>query len=90
MKQQQWLDKLKKEGIKDPQVAEMEPNFKPGEHTHDQHTIHVILKGELIITDKTGAKTFREGDYVEFPAGTKHSVQFGPKGCTMIVGVKDI
>ena len=89
MNPHQWLDKLKKQGIKDPQVAEIDPNVAPGEHAHDQHTIHVILKGELTITDKTGTKTYKKGDYIEFPAGTTHSVQFGPKGCTMIVGVKD-
>jgi quercetin dioxygenase-like cupin family protein len=89
MNQQQWLDKLKKEGIKDPQVCTMEPNTKPDEHTHDQHTVHVILRGELTISDKHGTKTYKQNDYIEFPAGTTHSVQFGPKGCTMIVGVKD-
>ena len=90
MNTKQWLTKLKKQGINDAQIAEMEPNFKPGEHTHEQHTIHVILKGELTITDKSGKKTYKQGDYVEFPAGTTHSAQFGPNGCTMIVGVKDI
>lgn len=89
MNRQHWLDKLKKEGIKDPQVCTM-PKSNGGEHTHDQHTVHVILKGELTITDKTGKKTYKPGDRVDFPAGTKHSVQFGPKGCTMIVGVKEL
>lgn len=83
-----WIEKLKEEGFTDVTVVELEPNFSPGEHTHDVATTHVVLKGELTITDQKGKKTYREGDRVDFPAGTKHKALFGPQGCSMIVGTK--
>lgn len=85
--QQEWMEKLKKEGVKDLAVVDMEPGEK-GAHTHDQHTIHVILKGALTVEDEQGTKTYKSGDYIEFPAGTRHSVIFGKEGLTMIVGTK--
>lgn len=88
LNQQQWIQKLKLEGFKDITVFPFKPNKDFGEHTHDEHTVHVILKGELIMKDKGSVKKFRQGDRIEFPAGTIHSTKCGPQGCTMIVGVK--
>ena len=87
MLQQEWIETLEKQGVKNLQVITLEPGFK-GEHTHDERTIHVILKGELIVEDATGEKIYKAGDYIEFPAGTTHSVVFGHDGLSMIVGTK--
>lgn len=83
------IAQLKKEGIANPMVVPMTPDVVPGTHTHDQATLHVILKGELHILDSEGTTTiYREGDRVEFPAGTTHTATVGAEGCTMIVGIK--
>jgi mannose-6-phosphate isomerase-like protein (cupin superfamily) len=87
MTQNQWIEKLEKEGVKDIAVVTMDPGSK-GEHTHEETTIHVILKGELTVVDNTGKTEYKPGDYIEFPAGTTHSVVFGSEGLTMIVGTK--
>lgn len=82
------IKKLEKEGFTDIRVCPIPPRFDSGEHTHDEHTVHVILTGELTITDKNNTKTFYPGDCVEFGAGTTHSAKGGAKKGSMIVGVK--
>ena len=89
MNQEEWMERLKREGMREISVVTLKPSVVPGEHTHEKATIHVILKGELVIEDKEGKKTYKPGDRVDFPAGTKHIASFGPQGCTMIVGVKE-
>ena len=88
MNKQEWIRKLKEEGFTDIRVCPIESNFDSGEHTHDEHTVHVILTGELTIIDKNGVKTFYPGDKVEFPKGTTHKAIGRPKRGSMIVGVK--
>jgi quercetin dioxygenase-like cupin family protein len=87
MSEKEWLEKLRSEGVSDVNIVTMEPGEKP-EHTHDQITIHVILEGDLTVINKDGTKVYKPQDYIEFPAGTTHSVRFGEKGLTMIVGIK--
>lgn len=70
-------------------MVTLEPIPKAEQHTHEEYTVHVILKGELHITDKKGkTKIYKKGDRVDFPVGTTHRAAFGSKGCTMIIGVK--
>lgn len=88
MNEKEWIAKLKNEGFKDIRVCPVEPTSEFGEHSHDEHTVHVILKGELHVKDKTGKKTMKEGDYFEFPASTTHSTKTGPHGVTFIVAVR--
>jgi quercetin dioxygenase-like cupin family protein len=50
--------------------------------------VHVVLRGELVIEDDGGRRTYRPGDRVEFPANTTHTAgTIGGDG-EMIVGVK--
>jgi quercetin dioxygenase-like cupin family protein len=83
-----YIEQLRDEGFSDVQIHEMEEGFNAGEHVHDEHTVHIILKGGLEITDETGTKIYDEGDRVEFPAGTKHSAKSASAPFSMIVGVK--
>lgn len=85
--EKEWTEKLQKEGFSGIRVCPLPPDIDTGEHTHDQQTIHVILSGELIISDKTGTKIYKAGDKVEFPAGTTHKAK-SSSGGEMIVGVK--
>lgn len=88
MNEQSLLKKLKKEGFTNLRICPLPPPIDTGEHTHDQHTVHLILEGTLTITDKKGTKIFRPGDRVEFPAGTTHTAKGSVSG-KMISGVKE-
>ncbi|OHA32574.1 MAG: hypothetical protein A2928_03545 [Candidatus Taylorbacteria bacterium RIFCSPLOWO2_01_FULL_45_15b] len=82
------VKELEVEGFKNVRKFEQPANSDFGEHTHDEHTVHVIVMGELIISEKGKEKILKVGDRCEFPAGTKHSAKTGSEGLTMIVGVK--
>ena len=81
---------LETEGFSDVSLVSIRPGDLPAEtHTHDQETVHIIMKGKLMITDEAGVTTTYEvGDRVDFPAGTTHTAATGPEGMQMIVGVK--
>ena len=87
MTEKEWIKRLQSEGYSDVRVCPIEPGEDP-EHTHDLHTLNVILEGELTITDKSGTKTYRSGDRVETTAGTTHKAKNGPTVGKMIVGYK--
>ncbi|MBI4836579.1 MAG: SRPBCC domain-containing protein [Candidatus Abawacabacteria bacterium] len=84
----EWMEKLIKKGFKDIRVCPIPAALDFGEHTHEEHTVHVILDCELTIADSGTSKTYGSGDYVEFPAGTTHAVKSGPTAGSMIVGIK--
>ena len=88
MDKQELIKKLEQDGFTDVRVCPIPPNQDLPEHTHDEHTVHIILDGELTITDKEGARIFRSGDRVEFPAGTTHKARGATDNGTMIIGVK--
>ena len=83
----EWIEKLKREGFSDIRVCPLPPNIDTDEHTHDRHTVHIILSGKLTISDNSGTKIYRPSDRVEFPAGTTHKAKGSGNG-EMIVGVK--
>jgi quercetin dioxygenase-like cupin family protein len=86
--QDEWTKKLDEEGFSSIEIVTVMPKGTPGPHTHDTETVHVILQGELTITDENGETTYREGDRLDFPAGTTHTATFGKAGCSMIVATK--
>lgn len=79
------IKSLEDEGFSDIFVCDLPPTDSE-EHTHDTHTVHYILDGELSIKDSTGIKLYSKGDVVEFPAGTTHTAM--SEGGMMIVGEK--
>lgn len=88
MNEQERIQKLEQEGWQHVSVFRSEPNTVFGMHTHNEHTVHVILEGELVITDLNNMKTIPAGGRVEFSVGTTHSAMAGPEGCVFIVGVR--
>ena len=88
MTETEWVEKLTQEGFTDLKVQTIDPGEDPP-HTHDQHTVNVILKGELTIIDQDGSKTYLPGDRVETPAGTTHRAKGGPTVGSMITGIKE-
>lgn len=83
----EWIMKLQKDGFEDIRICPLPPNIDAADHTHGQHTVHIILSGELVISDNSGTKIYRPGDRVEFPAGTIHKAK-GSKVGEMIIGIK--
>lgn len=88
MTEQTWIEQLQAEGFTDVRLCPIPPNRDLPEHTHDEHTVHVVVSGELIITDHQGTTTVRPGDRIEFPAGTTHIARGATDDGTMIIGVK--
>ncbi len=88
MNQEQWIEKLTAEGFKNLSVCSNGPSTEFPEHTHHDHTVHIILQGEFALHEKDGDKLLHEGERFEIPAGTTHSAKCGSQGCTFIVGTK--
>lgn len=84
----EWLKKLEHEGFKELRVCPIPGPDTGSEHTHDLPTVHIILNGELTVSDQAGTKKFKAGDRVEFPAGTTHKANGNSDNGSMIVGVK--
>ena len=88
MTEAEWMEKLKNEGYAFIGVPEFGPNAELAEHTHDADTFHVILKGQITLTDKNGSATYTEGNELQIPAGTTHRGKSGPDGCRFITASK--
>lgn len=88
MTEQEWMIELEKEGYQEIRVCPIPPNQDLPEHTHDVHTVHIVLEGELSIIDVNGTSTYRPGDRVEFVAGTTHKARGATDTGKMIIGVK--
>ena len=84
---EQLIKDVVSEGYKDVRVCPLPPSIDTPEHTHDVHTVHIILDGELIITKKGKTHHYKPGDRVEFKAGTTHKAK-SKEGGSMIIGVK--
>jgi len=89
MTETEWIQKLEDEGFTEVRVCPIPPELDMPAHTHDVHTVHVILDGELVIADQAGERVFRPGDRVEFPAGTTHRGWGKQDAGRMIVGVRN-
>lgn len=88
MDEKAWIKKLQDEGYSDVRTCPIPPNLDLPEHTHNEHTVHVIVSGDLIITENGTSKTYKPGDVVEFPAGTTHKARGSIDSGRMINGVK--
>ena len=88
MHEEEWVEKLTKEGFKNVSVSRHGPNMVFGVHTHQEPSVHLVLQGELTFTDQQGTKTVREGGRIEFAAGTTHTAVCGADGCTFVLGFR--
>lgn len=84
----QLKKQLEGDGFTDVGECPLPPNEDLPEHTHDEHTVHIILEGELTIIDASGTHVYKPGDRVEFPAGTTHAARGSTGTGTMLTGVK--
>ncbi|HTV59055.1 MAG TPA: cupin domain-containing protein [Verrucomicrobiae bacterium] len=84
----QYSRQLAREGFSTVYVWQDAPNAFYPDHVHMGDSAHVILEGELSLTMRGNARTYREGDRVDVPGGTVHSAKIGPAGCRYLIGEK--
>lgn len=87
MSEQGWREKLEQDGFVEINVVPLPPPDGV-EHMHDVHTAHVVLSGEITIMDSSGTHVYKPGDFIDVPAGTRHTAQGSPEGGSMLVGFK--
>lgn len=81
-------DQLHREGFSHTYVWQDGPHTFYSDHTHPGETAHIILEGEMTLTQTEATKTFRAGDRCDVPAGAVHSAKLGPRGCRYLIGEK--
>jgi mannose-6-phosphate isomerase-like protein (cupin superfamily) len=64
------------------------PNTFYPDHTHAAETAHIILKGEMTLTQGGETHTFAAGERCDVPPGAVHSAKMGPSGCKYLIGEK--
>lgn len=58
------------------------------DHTHEKHTAHIILDGEMKLIIDGQSTTYYAGDRCDIAPGVVHSAIMGPHGCRYVVGEK--
>lgn len=86
MDEQALAIQLRREGFRRTYVWQDGPNTHYPEHTHEEETAHVVLRGEITLTVAGKSQTFHEGERCDVPAGAVHSARMGPKGCRYLIG----
>lgn len=79
---------LHSEGFLHTYVWQDGPNAFYPDHTHAVETAHIILDGEMTLTQGGESLTFRAGERCDVPAGAVHSAKMGPRGCRYLIGEK--
>ena len=79
---------LHEEGFPHTYVWQDGPHTFYSDHTHPVETAHIILDGEMTLTQGGDPHTFRTGERCDVPAGAVHSARMGPKGCRYLIGEK--
>ena len=64
------------------------PNAYYPDHTHSGETAHIILDGEMTLTQGGPEITYSVGQRCDVPAGAVHSARMGPRGCRYLIGEK--
>jgi mannose-6-phosphate isomerase-like protein (cupin superfamily) len=79
---------LREEGFLHTYVWQDGPNAFYSDHTHPVETAHIILEGEMTLTQRGQTRTYAVGERCDVPAGAVHSARMGPKGCRYLIGEK--
>ncbi len=77
---------LEREGFARVYVWQDGPGAVYGDHTHATLSAHIIVSGEMILTQGGVTRTYRAGERVDVPAGAVHSARMGPAGCRYVIG----
>ena len=76
------------EGFLHTYVWQDGPNAQYPDHTHAAETAHIILDGEMTLTQGGSTHTYDAGERCDVPAGAVHSARMGPRGCRYLIGEK--
>jgi mannose-6-phosphate isomerase-like protein (cupin superfamily) len=79
---------LHHEGFLHTYVWQDGPNANYPDHTHVSETTHIILEGEMTITQGGSTNTYGVGHRCDVPAGVVHSARMGSRGCRYLIGEK--
>ena len=79
---------LHREGFLRTYVWQDCPNAFYPDHAHPVETAHIILDGEMTLTQSGGSQTCHAGERCDMPAGAVHSAKMGPRGCRYPIGEK--
>jgi len=80
--------RLRDEGFAHTYAWQDGPNAFYPDHTHAVETAHIILDGEMTLTQGGETHTYGVGERCDVPAGTVHSAKMGPQGCRYLIGEK--
>ena len=80
--------RLHSEGFLRTYVWQDGPNAYYPDHTHESETAHIILDGEMALTQGGSTQTYGAGERCDVPAGAVHSARIGPHGCRYLIGEK--
>jgi quercetin dioxygenase-like cupin family protein len=86
MNEAEAIAALEREGFARVYVWQDRPGAVYGDHTHATISAHVIVTGEMSLTQGGVTRTYRVGDRVDVPAGVIHSARMGPSGCRYVIG----
>ena len=81
-------DQLHRDGFPHTYIRQDGPHVFYSDHTHPGETAHIILEGEMTLTQAGLSQTYRAGDRCDVPAGAVHSAKMSPHGCRYLIGEK--
>jgi quercetin dioxygenase-like cupin family protein len=79
---------LHAEGFLHTYVWQDAPGAHYTDHTHPTETAHIILEGEMSLTQGGVTRTYGTGERVDVLAGAVHSARMGARGCRYLIGEK--
>ncbi len=79
---------LHEEGFLHTYVWQDGPYAFYSDHTHPVETAHIVLHGEMTLTQRGETHTFSVGERCDVAAGAVHSAKMGPHGCKYLIGEK--
>jgi mannose-6-phosphate isomerase-like protein (cupin superfamily) len=79
---------LLEEGFLHTYVWQDGPNAFYPDHKHAAETAHIILEGEMALTQGGETCAYGVGERCDVPSGTVHSARMGPHGCKYLIGEK--
>ena len=80
--------RLHGEGFLHTHVWQDGANVFYSDHTHAVETAHIILDGEMMLTQGGETRTYGIGERCDVAADAAHSAKMGSSGCKYLIGEK--
>ena len=82
--------RLRAEGFPEIRVNEMQAGCHNPEHSHPFHVLALVLEGDITLTVRGEARTYRAGDEFSMKAGCAHVEDIGAQGVKYLVGRRPV